>query len=420
MSSIQKGKIICDPLQQPENNCNAQTAETAENEVAPNSNMLENEKNNTLQTEYTVNETQHDKIEQLPAGWRRCIADDGGIYYQNDFTQSTQWERPVVPSHDTETIETKDTNLNSTELSYEWRKCTTKDGTIYYQNDATQCTQWEMPIAAAPQNTALLTDNAPRNETNIQLKLVEKQQDQLIELKDRQTEEITQLTPQSILNAKHFDFSKLIPYRLPFIDHFLMFLTTGILWWILTLCIGFNIVATPSQLDALFAACLFGTVVFIWMNPIYFRLYRYKYQAKYLKSIYVGKHIQTENVNITNPTLQIATNETNDPEMQNVENDNINLNDELFPPQMPSNWVVTARICKRMVLSGLMAPIVVTMRTEKKLSGGNKITVVLGALFMFICALKLMSHFIVFFKWKFWIYNTGFVKYIFHFSTFLV
>eukprot|EP01083_Nonionella_stella_P145582 456488_1 len=79
-----------------------------------------------------------DPNQPLPAGWREVRTDDGQVYYQNDTTQTTQWEFPTI------------TNSSQPQqpLPAGWREVRTDDGQVYYQNDTTQATQWEIPTTA--------------------------------------------------------------------------------------------------------------------------------------------------------------------------------------------------------------------------------------------------------------------------------
>eukprot|EP01083_Nonionella_stella_P196484 722940_1 len=85
-----------------------------------------NEKPNT--TDVVVSTT----TESLPPGWRQLQHFDGKIYYQNDITKQTQWEKPKPIDES---------------LPDGWRRVQGKDGKIYYQNDATKQSQWEKPKA---------------------------------------------------------------------------------------------------------------------------------------------------------------------------------------------------------------------------------------------------------------------------------
>jgi len=41
---------------------------------------------------YDQNEDNDD--DQLPPGWLRCVTEDGKVYYQNNRTKQTQWNKP--------------------------------------------------------------------------------------------------------------------------------------------------------------------------------------------------------------------------------------------------------------------------------------------------------------------------------------
>eukprot|EP01084_Bolivina_argentea_P176747 305804_1 len=50
----------------------------------------------TSKQEGIPNDTPQSQVEELPAGWMTCETDDGEIYYQNNITEKTQWEKPIV------------------------------------------------------------------------------------------------------------------------------------------------------------------------------------------------------------------------------------------------------------------------------------------------------------------------------------
>jgi len=90
---------------------------------------------------------------QLPSGWEELYTADGKVYYQNNITKQTQWERPIIP--------------NSDQLPPNWVEVYTPDGKVYYQNNTTQTTQWERPVVVqqhiVPTGTPTV---APQNNNN--------------------------------------------------------------------------------------------------------------------------------------------------------------------------------------------------------------------------------------------------------------
>merc|ERR1712154_132723 len=67
---------------------------------------LQENKKNEEQKEGTIgndqpgspSEDDYDEDEEddsLPDGWKACLTDDGMVYYQNDITQKTSWNRPA-------------------------------------------------------------------------------------------------------------------------------------------------------------------------------------------------------------------------------------------------------------------------------------------------------------------------------------
>ena len=77
---------------------------------------------------------QESNVTPLPSGWKKCMTNDGRVYYQNSVTKKTQWVRPV-----------EEVKVNPGGLPSGWKECKTNDGKIYYQNYITKKTQWERP-----------------------------------------------------------------------------------------------------------------------------------------------------------------------------------------------------------------------------------------------------------------------------------
>ena len=68
----------------------------------------------------------------LPPGWSEAVDENGRTYYQNAATQATQWGPPAWPT-------------SSTALPPGWSEAVDENGRTYYQNAATQATQWGPP-----------------------------------------------------------------------------------------------------------------------------------------------------------------------------------------------------------------------------------------------------------------------------------
>eukprot|EP01083_Nonionella_stella_P061932 161183_1 len=103
-------------------------------------------------------QTQWDKpmisSDELPYGWKTAYTKDGKLYYQNDLTKETQWEKPIA------TIQN--------ELPTGWRSVYSADGKVYYQNDITKQTQWTKPIIRIiKQNDNVLTNEKIKQSVRI-------------------------------------------------------------------------------------------------------------------------------------------------------------------------------------------------------------------------------------------------------------
>eukprot|EP01083_Nonionella_stella_P256887 879898_1 len=141
----------------------------------------------------TIAMTEHDAADVeacvLPTGWVEMHTGDGRVYYQNNSTKQTQWDKPnTAPSNSRETVNLQSSakpapatastsdivdhkpiypvlpsrtsvdasnNTQSNDLSAQlneedalpsgWIQLHTKDNRIYYQNNVTKETQWTMP-----------------------------------------------------------------------------------------------------------------------------------------------------------------------------------------------------------------------------------------------------------------------------------
>lgn len=72
----------------------------------------------------------------LPAGWERCITDEGLVYYTDHVARTTHWSPPPRPSKDDE-------------LPPGWQTAVTNDGEEYYINHSLQTTTWARPTLSA-------------------------------------------------------------------------------------------------------------------------------------------------------------------------------------------------------------------------------------------------------------------------------
>eukprot|EP01084_Bolivina_argentea_P136819 240972_1 len=97
--------------------------------------------NDSKDIKYLTEQTNYNIQNELPYGWRAVMSADSRIYYQNDITKETQWEKPLSTTEE-------QTNYNiQNELPYGWRAIMSADSRIYYQNDITKETQWEKPLS---------------------------------------------------------------------------------------------------------------------------------------------------------------------------------------------------------------------------------------------------------------------------------
>eukprot|EP01083_Nonionella_stella_P087953 244886_1 len=117
----------------------------------------------------------------LPPDWIEMHTSDGRVYYQNNITKQTQWDKPTAPQSanklnekaadamplqstvqstqevNTSTmathVESKEDAISSSApivLPPDWIEMHTSDGRVYYQNNITKQTQWDKPKAAPP------------------------------------------------------------------------------------------------------------------------------------------------------------------------------------------------------------------------------------------------------------------------------
>eukprot|EP00752_Nemacystus_decipiens_P006030 g5445.t1 len=89
----------------------------------------------------------------LPPGWTAKATSAGKVYYENHITKSTTWDRPVAPAggSDESSVNSKETPSASSTAKKEpplppgWTIETTPDGKVYYANEHTKATQWDRP-----------------------------------------------------------------------------------------------------------------------------------------------------------------------------------------------------------------------------------------------------------------------------------
>jgi uncharacterized protein with LGFP repeats len=74
----------------------------------------------------------------LPAGWEELTTDDGRVYYANESTGETSWDLPT---------ESSGSGSGGSDLPPGWEELTTDDGRVYYANDSTGETSWDKPTA---------------------------------------------------------------------------------------------------------------------------------------------------------------------------------------------------------------------------------------------------------------------------------
>eukprot|EP01083_Nonionella_stella_P282652 961806_1 len=114
-------------------------------------------------------------VDALPTDWVELHTSDGRIYYQNNITKETRWDKPIaapptsverppgtaiasdiVPHKSIYPVlpnraSNPQSNESSAQLNEEdplpsgWVKLFTKDNRVYYQNNVTKETQWTMP-----------------------------------------------------------------------------------------------------------------------------------------------------------------------------------------------------------------------------------------------------------------------------------
>lgn len=97
----------------------------------------------------------------LPPGWVETTdPDSGGVYYFHSLTGETSWERPAdrlsstpgaVASPRARAASASRRNLGlASPLPAGWQEAVDDAGAVYYYNEATDETSWDRPVAASP------------------------------------------------------------------------------------------------------------------------------------------------------------------------------------------------------------------------------------------------------------------------------
>eukprot|EP01084_Bolivina_argentea_P001251 2303_1 len=114
-----------------------------------------NTSNDTSNMDASNNKSSEMNNEQLPSGWVKKFHVDGRIYYQNNITKQTQWNKPTVE-----------------QLPYGWIMRVHHDGREYYKNTITKTTQWNKPTI--PNAEQLPYGWSPRIQTQCQKSIQQK------------------------------------------------------------------------------------------------------------------------------------------------------------------------------------------------------------------------------------------------------
>jgi ankyrin repeat protein len=96
-------------------------------------------------------ETVEEELPALPAGWEECPVGDGTVYYYNTVSGESVWERPVGQSESTEQETSAAVGNDSSVESVSneasaWQECDDGYGNMYYYNEATGESNWEKPV----------------------------------------------------------------------------------------------------------------------------------------------------------------------------------------------------------------------------------------------------------------------------------
>jgi len=104
-----------------------------------------------------------EKSDDLQPGWVKIMSETGQPYYWHEQSGKTQWEAPLkqqsqpkvpppppqIPKEDPDTLPSG------------WQKVTAADGKVYYWNEQTNVTQWERPVATKSVASAAATPSVP-------------------------------------------------------------------------------------------------------------------------------------------------------------------------------------------------------------------------------------------------------------------
>ena len=84
-------------------------------------------------------------------GWTEATTDDGSVYYVNDTTGETSWEKPAAGAGANAVAQKKTdstaVDAKGAEIAALWVEAKTDDGRTYYVNTLTDETSWERPSA---------------------------------------------------------------------------------------------------------------------------------------------------------------------------------------------------------------------------------------------------------------------------------